>query len=284
MTYNQKKKLKKRVTRILLVNIPLVILFLITVFPIYWTVVTSLKDESSMLQLPVRYIPVPFTFDNYKYIWDNMGFDKYFFNSVLTTGLSTIVCTIVSIFGGYAIARYKFKGKGPAYLVLLVSQMFPGVVLMIPLFVIFNKLGFVNSPWSLVVTYATIRIPFCMIMMSGFVAGVSPALEEAAQIDGCSILQSVFKIVVPTIAPGIVAAGAFSFVSSWNEFVYAFTFLSSEKYFTLPIGLRQMQGEFTVAYGSLAAGCVMALIPVLILFAYIQKYLVSGLSSGAVKG
>lgn len=284
MTYNQKKKLKKKVTRILLVNIPLVILFLITVFPIYWTVVTSLKDESSMLQLPVRYIPVPFTFDNYKYIWDNMGFDKYFFNSVLTTGLSTVVCTIVSIFGGYAIARYKFKGKGPAYLVLLVSQMFPGVVLMIPLFVIFNKLGFVNSPWSLVVTYATIRIPFCMIMMSGFVAGVSPALEEAAQIDGCSILQSVFKIVVPTIAPGIVAAGAFSFVSSWNEFVYAFTFLSSEKYFTLPIGLRQMQGEFTVAYGSLAAGCVMALIPVLILFAYIQKYLVSGLSSGAVKG
>ena len=109
-------------------------------------------------------------------------------------------------------------------------------------------------------------------------------MEEAAQIDGCTIMQSVFRIVVPTIAPGIVAAGAFSFVSSWNEYVYAFTFLSSEKYFTLPIGLKLMQGEFTVAYGSLAAGCVMALVPVLILFAYIQKYLVSGLSSGAVKG
>ncbi len=284
MTYNQKKKLKKRVERILLVNIPLIILFLVIIFPIYWTLVTSFKDESTMLQLPVKYWPSPFTFDNYKYIWENMGFDKYFFNSLITTGVSTLVCTIVSIFGGYSIARYKFKGKKPAYLVLLISQMFPGVVLMIPLFVIFNKLGIVNSPWSLIITYATIRIPFCMIMMSGFVAGVSPALEEAAQIDGCSVLQSIFKIVVPTIAPGIVAAGAFSFVSSWNEFVYAFTFLSSEKYFTLPIGLRQMQGEFTVAYGSLAAGCVMALIPVLILFAYIQKYLVSGLSSGAVKG
>ena len=284
MTYNQKKKLKKRVERILLVNIPLIILFLVIIFPIYWTLVTSFKDESTMLQLPVKYWPSPFTFDNYKYIWENMGFDKYFFNSLITTGVSTLVCTIVSIFGGYSIARYKFKGKKPAHLVLLISQMFPGVVLMIPLFVIFNKLGIVNSPWSLIITYATIRIPFCMIMMSGFVAGVSPALEEAAQIDGCSVLQSIFKIVVPTIAPGIVAAGAFSFVSSWNEFVYAFTFLSSEKYFTLPIGLRQMQGEFTVAYGSLAAGCVMALIPVLILFAYIQKYLVSGLSSGAVKG
>lgn len=284
MTTGQKRKLKKRIIRILTVNIPLIILFLVIMFPIYWTVITSFKDESSMLQLPVKYWPSPFTFDNYKYIWDNMGFDHYFFNSVFVTGVSTIACTLISIFGGYAIARYKFKGKGASYLVLLISQMFPGVVLMIPLFVIFRNMGIVNSPYSLILTYTTVRIPFCMIMMSGFVAGVSPALEEAAQIDGCSILQSIFKIVVPTIAPGIVAAGAFSFVSSWNEYVYAFMFLSDEKLFTLPIGLRQMQGEFTVAYGSLAAGCVMALIPVLLLFAYIQKYLVSGLSSGAVKG
>ena len=284
MTTGQKRKLKKRIIRILTVNIPLIILFLVIMFPIYWTVITSFKDESSMLQLPVKYWPSPFTFDNYKYIWDNMGFDHYFFNSVFVTGVSTIACTLISIFGGYAIARYKFKGKGASYLVLLISQMFPGVVLMIPLFVIFRNMGIVNSPYSLILTYTTVRIPFCMIMMSGFVAGVSPALEEAAQIDGCSILQSIFKIVVPTIATGIVAAGAFSFVSSWNEYVYAFMFLSDEKLFTLPIGLRQMQGEFTVAYGSLAAGCVMALIPVLLLFAYIQKYLVSGLSSGAVKG
>lgn len=284
MTIGQKRKLKKRVIRILTVNIPLIVLFLVIIFPIYWTVVTSLKDESTILELPIKYWPSPITFDNYKYIWENMGFDRYFFNSVFVTGTSTIVCTIISVFGGYAIARYKFKGKGFSYLILLISQMFPGVVLMIPLFVVFKNMGIVNSPYSLILTYTTVRIPFCMIMMSGFVAGVSPALEEAAQIDGCSILQSIFKIVVPTIAPGIVAAGAFSFVSSWNEYVYAFTFLSDEKLFTLPIGLRLMQGEFTVAYGSLAAGCVMALVPVLLLFAYIQKYLVSGLASGAVKG
>lgn len=284
MTISQKRKWKKRLIRFVTVNIPLVVLFVIIMFPIYWTVVTSFKEESSMLQLPVKYWPQPFTFANYKYIWENMGFNHYFYNSVLVTGVSTILCTIISIFGGYAIARYKFKGKVASYAVLLVSQMFPGVVLMIPLFEIFKNMGIVNSPYSLILTYTTVRIPFCMIMMSGFVAGVSPALEEAAQIDGCTIFQSIFKIVVPTIAPGIVAAGAFSFVSSWNEYVYAFTFLSDEKFFTLPIGLRLMQGEFTVAYGCLAAGCVMALIPVLLLFAYIQKYLVSGLSSGAVKG
>lgn len=278
------KKMKKRLIRIAAVDLPLIVLFIITVFPLYWTIVTSLKQESDIMQLPLKYWPSPLTFDNYKYIWENMGFDTYFWNSILVTSVSTLVCTVISLFGGYSIARYKYKGKKFTYLVLLISQMFPGVVLMIPLFEIFRNMGIVNSPHSLILTYATVRIPFCMIMISGFISGVSPALEEAAQIDGCSVFGAITKIVVPTIAPGLVAAGAFSFVSSWNEYVYAFCFLSSEKYFTLPIGLKLMKGEFTVAYGSLAAGCVMALIPVILLFAYIQKYLVSGLSAGAVKG
>ncbi|NNJ30259.1 carbohydrate ABC transporter permease [Lacrimispora defluvii] len=277
-------KTKKKLIRIFTVNIPLVILFIITIFPLYWTIVTSLKPENEIMKLPLKYWPSPITFDNYKYIWNNMGFDIYFWNSVMVTVISTVVCTVVSLFGGYAIARYPYKGKKLTYLILLVSQMFPGVVLMIPLFEIFKNMGIVNSPHSLILTYTTVRIPFCMIMISGFVAGVSPALEEAAQIDGCSVLGAITKIVVPTIAPGLVAAGAFAFVSSWNEYVYAFCFLSSERYFTLPIGLKLMKGEFSVAYGSLAAGCVMALIPVILLFAYIQKYLVSGLSAGAVKG
>ncbi len=277
-------KTKKRLIRIFTVNIPLVVLFIITIFPLYWTIVTSLKPENQIMKLPLKYWPSPITFDNYKYIWNNMGFDVYFWNSVMVTVISTVVCTVVSLFGGYAIARYPYKGKKLTYLILLVSQMFPGVVLMIPLFEIFKNMGIVNSPYSIILTYTTVRIPFCMIMISGFVAGVSPALEEAAQIDGCSVLGAITKIVVPTIAPGLVAAGAFAFVSSWNEYVYAFCFLSSERYFTLPIGLKLMKGEFSVAYGSLAAGCVMALIPVILLFAYIQKYLVSGLSAGAVKG
>ena len=277
-------KTKKRLIRIFTVNIPLVVLFIVTIFPLYWTIVTSLKPENEIMKLPLKYWPSPITFDNYKYIWNNMGFDIYFWNSVMVTVISTVVCTVVSLFGGYAIARYPYKGKKLTYLILLVSQMFPGVVLMIPLFEIFKNMGIVNSPYSLILTYTTVRIPFCMIMISGFVAGVSPALEEAAQIDGCSVLGAITKIVVPTIAPGLVAAGAFAFVSSWNEYVYAFCFLSSERYFTLPIGLKLMKGEFSVAYGSLAAGCVMALIPVILLFAYIQKYLVSGLSAGAVKG
>lgn len=277
-------KTKKRLIRIFTVNIPLVVLFIITIFPLYWTIVTSLKPENQIMKLPLKYWPSPITFDNYKYIWNNMGFDIYFWNSVMVTVISTVVCTVVSLFGGYAIARYPYKGKKLTYLILLVSQMFPGVVLMIPLFEIFKNMGIVNSPYSLILTYTTVRIPFCMIMISGFVVGVSPALEEAAQIDGCSVMGAITKIVVPTIAPGLVAAGAFAFVSSWNEYVYAFCFLSSERYFTLPIGLKLMKGEFSVAYGSLAAGCVMALIPVILLFAYIQKYLVSGLSAGAVKG
>ncbi len=276
--------MKKRINRIFLINIPLIIIFLGVVFPIYWTLATSFKQESTILDLPLRYLPAPFTFENYTYIWENMGFDRYLLNSTVTTLVSTVISTFIALFGGYAISRYKFKGKRSVYITLLISQMFPGVALMIPLFEIFNNMGFVNSPMSLILTYITVRIPFCMIMISGFVSGISPTLEEAAQIDGCSILGSIFKIVIPTITPGIVAAAAFSFVSSWNEFEYAFIFISDEKFFTLPVGLRQMQGEFTVAYGSLAAGCVMAMVPCILMFAYIQRYLIPDLTAGSVKG
>ena len=145
-------------------------------------------------------------------------------------------------------------------------------------------MGLINKLWSLVIVNTTVNLPFCTIMFSGFFSGVSPTLEEAAQIDGCTILKSVFKIVVPTILPGIVASGAFAFVNTWNEFVYSLNFISDSDKFTLPVGLSMMKGEFTVNYGGLAAGTVVALIPVLLIFCYIQKYLVQGLASGAVKG
>ena len=121
-------------------------------------------------------------------------------------------------------------------------------------------------------------------MMSGFFSGLPKELEEAAQIDGCSLLGSVFRILIPTIAPGIVATGAYAFVNSWNDFVYALNFINDKSKFTIPVGLSMMKGEFTIEYGALCAGCIIALIPVILLFSYIQKYLVAGLASGAVKG
>lgn len=278
------RKHRKKLIKIFACYIPVAVCVAFTLFPYYWFLCTSLKTESSIMKLPLRYIPVPFTFENYKTMLINMGFDKYFINSLFVSVTTTFLIIIIAILGGYAISRYKFKGKKFTFFLLLVTQMLPGVVILIPLFTIFNKMGLINNLWSLIITNTTVNLPFCMIMISGFFSSVSPALEEAALIDGCSIWRAIFRIVVPTILPGIVSAAAFAFVNSWNEFVYALNFINDASKFTLPVGLSMMKGEFTVNYGGLAAGTIVALIPVLIMFCFIQRYLVEGLSAGAVKG
>lgn len=213
-----------------------------------------------------------------------IGFNQYFFNSFCASGAAVINVTIVSLLGGYALARYQFAGKGVMMMLLLLTQMIPGIILVIPLFKVWLQLHLNNTLYSLILTYSTTQLPFCMIMMSGFFSGLLKELEEAAQIDGCTLLGALFRILIPTIAPGIVATGAFALVNSWNDFVYALNFINNQKLFTLPVGLSMMKGEFTIDYGALCAGCIISLIPVLLLFAYIQKYLVKGLAAGAVKG
>lgn len=276
--------MKKKLVKVLTCYIPLLVVTLVTVFPFYWFLNTSFKKESTILELPIRYLPTPFTVENYVFMLKSMGFDRYFLNSLIVSGLTTLFVIIIAIMGGYAISRYKFHGKKSIFGLLLLTQMLPGVIILIPLFTIFNKLQLINNLISLVIVNATVNLPFCTIMISGFFSGISPTLEEAAQIDGCSILKAIFKVVVPTILPGIIASGAFAFVNTWNEFVYSLNFINDYKLFTLPVGLSMMKGEFTVNYGGLAAGTVVALIPVLIIFCYIQKYLVQGLSAGALKG
>ena len=157
-------------------------------------------------------------------------------------------------------------------------------MLIIPLFIIFRNMNLLNSLWSLVIINSTMQLSFNAILMSGFINGIPYELEEAATIDGCSRIGAIFRTVIPLLLPGLVATGAFSFVGVWNEFLFAFMFIQSRSNFTLPVGLRTIIGEFSVNYGILAAGSIIALIPALIMFMYLQKYLVAGLSSGSVKG
>lgn len=280
MTLRQKRIL----ISILALFLPLAVFLVIIIFPFYWILCTSFKEQSEIISAVLTYFPKLFTLDNYSKVWNSIGFNKYFFNSFFSSGFTVLNVTITSILGGYALARYKFRGKGLIMMLLLLTQMIPGIILVIPLFRTYLNLRLNNTLWSLILTYSTTQLPFCIVMMSGFFAGLPKELEEAAQIDGCSLMGAVFRILLPTIAPGVVATGAFAFVGSWNDFVYALNFINDKKYFTLPIGLSMMKGEFTIDYGALCAGCIISLIPVLLLFAYIQKYLVTGLAAGAVKG
>ena len=277
-------KAKKRVVGIVFVRLPLLLFLVVILFPFFWILSTSLKDAQEIMAPVLTYIPKAVTFKNYEKVWNSIGFNQFFFNSFCTSGVTVLNVMVVSLLGGYALARYKFAGKGFVMMLMLLTQMIPGIILVIPLFKIWLQLHLNNTLYSLMLTYSTTQLPFCMVMMSGFFAGLPRELEEAAQIDGCTLLGALFRILIPTIAPGIVATGAFAFVNSWNDFVYALNFINNHKLFTLPVGLSMMKGEFTIDYGALCAGCIISLIPVLLLFAYVQKYLVKGLAAGAVKG
>ena len=264
--------------------LPLLLICTYVVFPIYWAVNTAFKEESEILGKTVTYLPENGTVANFIDAWTNVGFDKYFFNSLKVSGISVIFIVIISIMAGYALSRYKFKFKMALMGLLLAVQFIPAAVLLVPLFNIFNGLGLVGSHIALVLVNVTFQTPFCCVMMRGFVEGVPYALEEAAMIDGCSRIRGVFKVVIPMLVPGIVTVGAFALIGCWNEFLFAMMFLNDPAKYTVPIGLKMMQGEYGIHYGAMAAGAIIAMAIPVLLFAYIQKYLVTGLSSGAVKG
>lgn len=264
--------------------LPLAAFVVFTLMPFYWILVTSLKNSTEVFAKPLTYWPKVLTFENYKYLFAELGFSKYFLNSIFVSVTTTLIVSILALIAGYAMSRYKFKGKNVVYLVLLCTQMFPAVVLMIPLFETMNKLRLINSLWSLVITCSCTNLPFCLFMMMGYYNSIPRSLEEAAQVDGCSLLQAVFKILLPTMLPSIVATGSYAFINSWNVFIYATAFITKKDKYPIPLALNIFQGEFNTNYAGLASGCVVALIPVLIIFAFIQKNLSGGATSGAVKG
>ena len=264
--------------------LPLLLICVYVVFPIYWAINTALKTEPEILGKTITYLPKDLTFGNFIDAWTNVGFDKYFFNSLKVSGISVIFIVIISIMVGYALSRYKFKFKMAFLGLLLAVQFIPAAVLLVPLFNIFNGLGLVGSHIALVLINVTFQTPFCCVLMRGFVEGVPYALEEAAMIDGCSRIKGVFKVVVPMLVPGIVTVAAFALIGCWNEFLFAMMMLNDPAKYTVPIGLKMMQGEYCIHYGSMAAGAIIAMAIPVILFAYLQKYLVTGMSSGAVKG
>lgn len=264
--------------------LPLLLICVYVVFPIYWAINTALKTEPEILGKTITYLPKDLTFGNFIDAWTNVGFDKYFFNSLKVSGISVIFIVIISIMVGYALSRYKFKFKMAFLGLLLAVQFIPAAVLLVPLFNIFNGLGLVGSHIALVLINVTFQTPFCCVLMRGFVEGVPYALEEAAMIDGCSRIKGVFKVVVPMLVPGIVTVAAFALIGCWNEFLFAMMMLNDPAKYTVPIGLKMMQGEYGIHYGSMAAGTIIAMAIPVILFAYLQKYLVTGMSSGAVKG
>ncbi len=257
---------------------------LFVLFPIYWMIATSFKHNTEIINAQeLTYFPQKFTAENYNQLFSMYDYGNMLKNSIIVSLSSAFCITMLSISGGYGLARYQFKTKTLFLLFFLVTQMIPGILVIIPLYVIFSKINLVNTRLSLFIFYLVSNLPFCAITMRSFFERIPYTLEEAATVDGCTKLQTLRKIVLPVMFPGIVAVFVFAFIGAWNELIAGTIFINTPNYWTIPIGLKSLIGKYDVKWGVLMAGGVLALLPTAIMFAIMQKFVVEGLTAGAVK-
>jgi len=254
------------------------------ILPFLWMISTSFKGADEIFAAIPKWLPKSFSFKNYIGIWERQYFPTYLLNSMIVSMVTMLVSLIVAVLCGYGISRFTFKGKTVFSVLLIIVQMFPSMLLLIPLYMIMQKAGILNTHLSMIVAYTTFAMPFCSWMIKGYFDTIPVSLEESACIEGCSRLRILTSIVVPLSAPGIVTVAMFAFVLSWQEYLYALTFARTEVMRTLTVGISLMQGQQGILnWGEIMAGSIIACIPGLILFIYLEKYLVQGFTMGAVK-
>lgn len=264
--------------------IPLTFFLAFTLLPIFWMAVTSIKSSSEIFDVPIRYLPSEPTLKHFGDVWTITRFPRYFINSILVAGTAACGTVFASILGGYAFSRYRFRFKNTILIFFLITQMLPFVLLIIPLYTIFARLGLINTHASLMLAYTALNIPFCTLMMSSFYDGIPVSLEECAMVDGATFLQTLIRITIPLVLPGIAATFTFAFIFSWNELMLGIIFIDTESLKTLPVGLATFIQRYDIAWGQMTAAGSMALVPAMILFFLAQRRLVQGLTLGAVKG
>lgn len=258
---------------------------LLVVLPIYWMVITSFKTNPEIVNAQhITYFPQTFTLENYQSLFRMLSYSTYLKNSIIVTLLSAIVIVILSIFGGYGLARFKFRGKGGVLIFFMLTQMIPCILVIIPLYIVFSKMGLINTRISLFIYYVITNCPFCVVTMRSFFERIPYELEEAAYVDGCGRLKTLWKVVLPVMFSGIVAVFVFAFIGAWNELIAGTIFLNTPDMWTIPVGLKSLIGKYSVQWGALMAGGVLALLPTAIMFMFVQRYVVEGMTAGAVKG
>ncbi len=255
-----------------------------SVVPVLWSVSTSLKPEAAIFSQPPAWIPGEISFEHYRAVLNDPRMLRYFYNSFVTAATSTIIALIVGVLGAYGFSRYKFPGSKTLMISILLTRMLPRVALIVPFFITLQKIHLYNTRPGLTLVFLIITMPLSIWLLKGFFDGVPYEIEEAAIVDGCSVLGVLFRIVVPITLPAIGSVGMYVFITAWNEFLFALTMTKGLPLRTISVGLAFFIDEFGIRWGSLMAASVMMSIPAILVFTIFQKSLIKGLSEGAVKG
>ena len=288
MDINHQHRLKTRIGAGLR-HITLFIAMSIICIPGLWIVLNSFRPTVDIMAKPPVWVPRGLNLDNYRAMFGGAGEGgvpvvQYFTNSLIISVTSTVIAILIGMAGGYAFARYRFRGKSAIFIGLLLTRAVPGVALSLPLFIVMAKTGLIDTHVSLIMVYVAMNVPFTIWLIDGFFRQVPPDLAEAAEIDGCTRWQAFWKVEFPVAKSGVASAGIFAFLTSWNEYALASQLTRSTFSKTMPVGLRDFTSEFTINWGGMCALAVLMIIPALILTFLVQKHLIAGLTFGGVKG
>lgn len=279
----------KRFVEKLGIHAILIFVSLLSIFPFIWLISTSLKGSGENIFIyPPQIMPTDFTWENYIGVWKRVDFIRYFVNSMIVAGLTVGLNLILSSLAAYPLARMEFAGKKAAFFGVLATIMVPFQAIMLPVYLITLKLNLVDTV-SDVAGYLGLVMPFAVsafgifLMRQAFLT-IPKEIEEAAVVDGCNVLQIFFKILLPMVKPSLAVLAIFTFIGSWGEFLWPSIVLTRESMYTLPVGVNNLQGMFSSNWRYIAAGSILATIPIFIFFLAMQKYFISGENEGAVKG
>ena len=288
MDRNAQQRLQRRLRKAAYL-VGLFIAMLIICLPGLWIIISSLRPTVEIMAKPPVWIPQELSLEAYRSMFSGVGQGGipvwgYFRNSLIISITSTAIALVIGMSGGYAFARFRFHGKSAVFLGLMLTRSVPGVALSLPLFMVYARLGIIDTHFGLILTYVALNVPFTIWLIDGFFRQVPKDLAEAAQIDGCTRWQAFWQVEFPLAGPGIASAGIFAFLTCWNEYALASQLTRSVDSKTLPVGLLDYTSEFTIDWRGMCALAVVMIIPALALTFIIQKHLVSGLTFGAVKG
>jgi multiple sugar transport system permease protein len=269
----------------LFVNLITWSLVLVTSFPLFWMVVTSLRVQSDLFRIPPSLIPRQITFESYAKLLQETPFLRYFVNSIMLATSTTVAVVAVGTLGAYSLVRFVYRGRDTLATLVLFTYLLPSVVLIIPLYLMMVRIGLANTLSSLVIAYTTFALPYALWLLRSFMAGIPEDLESAALVDGASRIGAFIDVILPQALPGIISTALFTFILAWNEYLYALVLVNSDETRPLTTGVMNMLiTSFNIEWSLLMAASVMMTIPLVIIFAFLQSYLTRGFGAGGVKG